>query len=274
MARPTTLLRIPQPCPESWDAMTPSGPGRHCAACQKVVVDFSLKSDAEILAILARAGGGETCGRFGADQLERPLRPPAASGAPHSRWQAWLALALAAWGLGATAAAGTRPPAVASTLHPARKVGPVHHPARPAGLRLRGVVRDAATNQPIGGVAVFLKGENRSATTDSAGHFSLRVPAGRAHGRHALVLHRFGYHSCTLHLPAAEATALVHVELAEDAAGSEATVVAAELPVQRQILGGAVTTIVGAEVTNPTPGSATGRARSFFRWLNKPFRRD
>jgi hypothetical protein len=32
--------------------MTPRGPGCHCAACQKTVVDFTLKTDAEILAVV------------------------------------------------------------------------------------------------------------------------------------------------------------------------------------------------------------------------------
>ncbi|MDQ2793387.1 MAG: hypothetical protein M3Y12_05195, partial [Bacteroidota bacterium] len=64
--RPATFLIIPQPCPESWDAMSPTDMGRHCAACAKTVVDFTLKTDAEILAHLAGAVAGRTCGRFAA----------------------------------------------------------------------------------------------------------------------------------------------------------------------------------------------------------------
>ncbi|WP_161599605.1 hypothetical protein [Hymenobacter nivis] len=82
--RPTTV-HIPTPCAESWAAMTPRGPGRHCAACQKTVVDFTQKTDGEILAMLKQATG-RTCGRFYADQLSRPLVPlavgPPAGGAP------------------------------------------------------------------------------------------------------------------------------------------------------------------------------------------------
>ena len=96
--RTTTTLHIPQPCPESWAAMSPTGTGRHCAACAKTVVDFTLKTDAEILAYLARAGNSRTCGRFAAGQLERPLQR-AASAAPTARWRAWLAAAVAVWGL-------------------------------------------------------------------------------------------------------------------------------------------------------------------------------
>ena len=67
-------LTIPQPCHQSWAVMTPAAVGRHCAACEKTVVDFTLKTDAEILAFLAGAVSDHTCGRFAAGQLERPLR--------------------------------------------------------------------------------------------------------------------------------------------------------------------------------------------------------
>ncbi|WP_345124937.1 carboxypeptidase-like regulatory domain-containing protein [Hymenobacter antarcticus] len=96
MRQPVSLT-IPQPCHQSWAAMTPTVAGRHCAACEKTVVDFTLKTDAEILAFLAGAVSGRTCGRFAAGQLERPLQR-AALAAP-TRWRAWLAAAVAVWGL-------------------------------------------------------------------------------------------------------------------------------------------------------------------------------
>ena len=96
MRQPVSLT-IPQPCHQSWAAMTPATAGRHCAACEKTVVDFTLKTDAEILAFLAGAVSGRTCGRFAAGQLERPLQR-AVLAAP-TRWRAWLAAAVAVWGL-------------------------------------------------------------------------------------------------------------------------------------------------------------------------------
>ncbi|MDQ2772729.1 MAG: carboxypeptidase-like regulatory domain-containing protein [Bacteroidota bacterium] len=96
--RPSTTLHIPQPCYESWAGMSPTVTGRHCAACAQTVVDFTLKTDAEILAYLASAGSSRTCGRFAAGQLERPLQR-AASTASGGRWRAWLAAAVAVWGL-------------------------------------------------------------------------------------------------------------------------------------------------------------------------------
>lgn len=86
-------LSLPTPCHESWDAMTPTAVGRHCAACQKVVIDFTRQTDAELLAYFQRASPGQTCGRFLPAQLERPL---AARLTAPQRWQLWLAGLLAA----------------------------------------------------------------------------------------------------------------------------------------------------------------------------------
>ena len=53
--------------------MTATTGGRHCASCQKTVQDFSAFSDRELANWLATYNGGAACGRFRADQLERPI---------------------------------------------------------------------------------------------------------------------------------------------------------------------------------------------------------
>lgn len=65
-------LNIPQPCNESWHQMTPAARGRHCASCQKTVVDFSNSTDATILAYF-KSANQSVCGRFKNEQLDRPL---------------------------------------------------------------------------------------------------------------------------------------------------------------------------------------------------------
>ena len=67
-------LQIPQPCHEDWAGMSPSGNGRHCMACQKTVVDFTVMSDAEILQYM-REAGSRVCGRVTAGQMNRDLAP-------------------------------------------------------------------------------------------------------------------------------------------------------------------------------------------------------
>lgn len=60
-------------CPEKWAGMNPSGDGRHCLKCDKVVRDFSAISDAEILQSISKAGTGHACGSFRSTQLEKPF---------------------------------------------------------------------------------------------------------------------------------------------------------------------------------------------------------
>ncbi|MBO2010389.1 carboxypeptidase-like regulatory domain-containing protein [Hymenobacter negativus] len=266
--RPSLALSIPQPCSESWDAMTPTAAGRHCAACQKTVVDFTQKTDAELLAYFAQPSSN-TCGRFWDDQLSRPLRLPVAPLAG-SRWRTWLAAAATVWGLReATAWQAT---ASSPTVElPPKKV--VRATSRPA-LRIRGVVRDASTNEPVPGVAVFLKNENRHATTDSAGRFSLRVPAGRTH--HALVLHAFGYYSKKVAVPpAAKAVSNLAIALRTDGAASGAEVTGYATQSRRQITGGAIS-IIDAKELGPSgvlPAAAPDAKHGFWYWLTRSFRR-
>ena len=61
--------------------MLPNGEGRYCLHCQKSVIDFTGKSDAEVARII-QAAPGEVCGRVLRSQLGRPLYaiPPRTTG--------------------------------------------------------------------------------------------------------------------------------------------------------------------------------------------------
>jgi len=66
----TVQIKIPKPCPENWNAMTPDKNGRYCHSCNKVVVDFTLMSDDEIKNYFKQVSGTGTCGRFSYDQVQ------------------------------------------------------------------------------------------------------------------------------------------------------------------------------------------------------------
>jgi hypothetical protein len=269
MPQRSTSIHIPQPCAESWAAMTPTTAGRHCAACQKTVVDFTEKSDAEIVAYLAKATG-ETCGRLRSDQQNRPLLP-ALGARPAARWRAWLALVLAAWGLRASPAAATGAPAAGppKAAHPPKKAGPKHRLPLAAPKLLRGTVRASDTHEPLAGVAVFLKGENRSATTDTAGNFSLALPARRPRMGRALVLHYAGYQSEIIPVGDTPATAL-QLELQADPAASGATIVGYGIQKQTQITSGMLA-VTRPEVV-PLSELRARQSRSFWQRVTQPFR--
>ncbi len=68
-------ISVPQPCSNRWEEMAHvSDRERHCASCDKVIVDFTEMSDAQVIAYFMKQGN--TCGRFSPYQLDRDLLPP------------------------------------------------------------------------------------------------------------------------------------------------------------------------------------------------------
>ncbi|MDM1065077.1 carboxypeptidase-like regulatory domain-containing protein [Myroides odoratimimus] len=70
-------IEIPEPCHEDWDKMAPQDKGRHCAVCDKVVVDFSKASKRDIINYIKKEG--KICGRIprqyiGTDLEEEKIR--------------------------------------------------------------------------------------------------------------------------------------------------------------------------------------------------------
>jgi 5-hydroxyisourate hydrolase-like protein (transthyretin family) len=156
---------IPQPCPQSWAAMTPTADGRHCAVCQTEVVDFTAMSDAEILAYLARQGSRPVCGRTHLAQLT-----------PVPQWRRWLLAALALLGWQAQpAAAGPPDPTPLPRLEAESGAKP---PKPGAQVIVRGQVFDDQNGQPAGGVRVLIKDTTYGTKTDEQGRFELVMAAG------------------------------------------------------------------------------------------------
>jgi hypothetical protein len=46
-------VKLPAPCPESWDAMAPSGCNRHCASCDKIIHDLEQMTIGDLEALIA-----------------------------------------------------------------------------------------------------------------------------------------------------------------------------------------------------------------------------
>ncbi len=82
MSNPDPIqIRIPKPCNQSWEEMTPDGKGRHCDHCRKTVIDFTTWSDAALYEFFSK-NTERVCGRFYASQTGRPIQIPPQ---PHSR---------------------------------------------------------------------------------------------------------------------------------------------------------------------------------------------
>jgi hypothetical protein len=276
MTQRTTLVRIPAPCHESWDAMTPAHGGRHCATCQKTVVDFTLKTDAEILAFFSKPASIGACGHFRTSQLARPLQPARLPG-PAQRWRGWLATALALWGLRAEATstplAAPLPP---SAQHPRRKPAPVP-PTRQVARRLvSGVVRDQYSLVPVARARVKLKGGHQTVITDANGYFRLWLPARRGpHTQHTLLVQQADYVAKRVRVPlSARAARALHVKLApEPSRVPDEMLTTGGTPIMEVI---AVTDLPAtnqASKADTLAAPAQALARPWYQRLAQPFRR-
>lgn len=65
-------VTIPNPCHENWNGMTAAEQGRFCGKCCKTVIDFSSKTNDEILSILKSKQSERVCGHFNTEQVNLP----------------------------------------------------------------------------------------------------------------------------------------------------------------------------------------------------------
>jgi hypothetical protein len=81
------MITVPEPCSEKWKHMREvDACHRHCAACDRVLTDFSVMSDNELM-IFFHQNKGKVCGRFRNDQLNRALTPLPVRTAPAKWWK-------------------------------------------------------------------------------------------------------------------------------------------------------------------------------------------
>lgn len=70
---PLPILNVRlQPCHEDWQLMTPTAQGRHCAQCNRTVLDFRHASQADLDTARTTSPDGRVCGRFLTGQLAPP----------------------------------------------------------------------------------------------------------------------------------------------------------------------------------------------------------
>ena len=72
MKKKKLQISIPEPCDQKFKDMTPTEGGRHCAQCDKVLVDFSVLTDKEIVEVV-KNNKGKLCGHFRKSQLNRDI---------------------------------------------------------------------------------------------------------------------------------------------------------------------------------------------------------
>jgi hypothetical protein len=171
-------LSIASPCSEKWNDFTPASGGRFCGSCEKIVVDFTKMSDAEIFAFFS-AKPAHTCGRLRPDQLK------VYSNAAVLKINPGLTLLKA--GLVSLLLLMMSKPASAQMPSVKANTEVVQHPDTTAvrtkdGPKqiVRGLVKSGDDQIPLPGVNVYLKGSADHTVTDAGGQFQFpqRLKAG------------------------------------------------------------------------------------------------
>ncbi|MGB3546386.1 MAG: carboxypeptidase-like regulatory domain-containing protein [Saprospiraceae bacterium] len=173
---------IPEPCPEDWSAMTAvDDRRRHCAACDRVLTDFTGMTDDRIYRHLRR--NEKACGRFLASQLDRDLYPNRTA-PTFAKWAAAAAALLLAQPLSAQVSPTLQDPveissrewvAAEPTYVPPGRRDSIPVPAQPAMREIRGMVMDSTHGTPIIGGSIWIEGTNNGTVTGIDGHFKLQV---------------------------------------------------------------------------------------------------
>jgi len=66
-------IHIKEPCTQNWDAMDTRKQGAYCKSCCKEVIDFSVRTEKEIVDYFENRKGEQLCGRFKKEHLNKPL---------------------------------------------------------------------------------------------------------------------------------------------------------------------------------------------------------
>ncbi|RXK58079.1 T9SS type A sorting domain-containing protein [Lacibacter luteus] len=171
-------IKIDEPCHEEWNHMLPVEQGRFCGSCQKKVIDFTAKSDEEIIAFFNNYNGS-SCGRFANEQLNRPMQQLELKPASRFiRYAASLLLPAALFAEKGKAQIGKV--AVRDTIEriapvPEIIMGTFMEAPLAKENRVSGKVVDAVTKEPLAGVSVSIKGTSKGVVTAADGSFSVLV---------------------------------------------------------------------------------------------------
>ena len=179
-------VQIATPCLEQWADMKLSEGGRFCGNCQKAVVDFTAMTDEEMIQAMSQQKGS-ACGRFRAEQLNRPLRTYSYSTAPHAQRRLFglLTASLLGWHttqaqVGAhdiggdtssvqTAESQAKDQSSSNTLSAATPID--------SSRIITGRVISEQDGANLSGVAISIKGTSAGVNSDATGNFRLVIPA-------------------------------------------------------------------------------------------------
>ncbi len=172
-------ISIAKPCAENWEQMLPAERGRHCAACDRLITDFSTKSDQEILDYLKHANG-KLCGRFNNEQLERNLIQETKLRSI-SNWEKVAASLLFFIGVEKANASDFSVSSnsltyIESKTDTDKNIHREKEVVKQDTIEIKGTIVDERTKEPIPFVVIISEKYSIKTTTDFDGKFKILVP--------------------------------------------------------------------------------------------------
>ena len=175
----TLSVQISTPCLEKWSGIKSAGGGGFCGSCQKTVMDFAIMTDAEVISAMSQRKEG-VCGRFRAEQLNRPLRGCSPVSRTPQRFWSLLTAGLLGW---YTTPAQVNAPEIKTTKSSAETAG-CQQTSIPSPLIasvdssriITGRVVAGSDKNNLPNVSVLMQGVSQGVATDTTGHFQLVIP--------------------------------------------------------------------------------------------------
>jgi hypothetical protein len=183
MKHPELIVQIPEPCHEAWNKMLPTEKGKFCQVCTKEVVDFTSKSDEEVIKYLSNHGN--LCGRFHASQLDRKL---IADRKKRNHWLSYAATLLIPMTLFSQETKtpeqkNTDTEQIDTSAFKSLKISSLHRKVKlnsniqNDSITVKGVVTDD-TELPLPGASIYVKGTTQGTTADFDGNYEIKARKG------------------------------------------------------------------------------------------------
>lgn len=149
--------------------MTPTEQGNYCQRCAKNVIDFSTKSDAEVIRII-QSSKGKICGRLTPSQLNRVITAPEEQQVAAPFYKA-LAGALLLSSTQAAIASPSCPPGITETISPELPAPEGNIP-----VTIKGTITDGESCKPLYACTVKFKNTDIQTLSDPNGNFKFTIP--------------------------------------------------------------------------------------------------
>lgn len=164
----TIKLSIPEPCHEDWGKMTATEKGKHCQVCSKEVVDFTHKTDEDIVAHVMK--NKNICGRFIPSQIDRELTLERKSGNNLAPIAASFLLPFTLLASGFSGSAKNSDPIGKefTSLH----IGSLHK--NKVQVTVKGIVY-GTDGIPLVGVSITVKETGKTTISDKEGGYSIQL---------------------------------------------------------------------------------------------------